>query len=163
VCSLFCYLIFELIFLQITEPKPLPAIPLLPGIEVLQQLQTVGQFQRKRVCEAEPARQTKARIEQVGSDASKAAPVPTPVPNPVPAAPVAVPGSATPVKAAAATDKEAFLLDPRRMYVLKLFLQGRSYFNPAPTPFRKRQPTEDTLLYIQQRKAHYNSSAHVMP
>jgi hypothetical protein len=74
-----------------------------------------------------------------------------------------VPASATPVKAAAATDKEAFLLDPRRMYVLKLFLQGKSYFNPAPTPFRKRQPTEDILLYIQQRKAHYNSSAHVMP
>ena len=152
-------------FLQITEPKPLPAIPLLPGIEVLQQLQTVAQFQRKRVCEAEPARQTKARIEQVGGDASKAATVPNQVPNPAQAAPVAapMPGSATPVKAAAATDKEAFLLDPRRMYVLKLFLQGRSYFNPVPTPFRKRQPTEDILLYIQQRKAHYNSSAHVMP
>ena len=148
-------------FLQITEPKPLPAIPLLPGIEVLQQLQTVAQFQRKRVCEAEPARQTKARIEQVRGDASKAVPVTAPVPNPVPAA--SVPASATPVKAAAATDKEAFLLDPRRMYVLKLFLQGKSYFNPAPTPFRKRQPTEDILLYIQQRKAHYNSSAHVMP
>jgi hypothetical protein len=152
-------------FLQITEPKPLPAIPLLPGIEVLQQLQTVGQFQRKRVCEAEPARQTKARIEQVRGDASKAATVPNQVPNPVQAAPVAspAPGIASPVKAAAATDKEAFLLDPRRMYVLKLFLQGKSYFNPAPTPFRKRQATEDILLYIQQRKAHYNSSAHVMP
>ncbi len=128
---------------------------------MLQQLQTVGQLQRKRVCETAPGRQTKARIEQVegGQVASKAAPVPTPVPAPVAAA---VPGSATPVKAAAATDKDAFLLDPRRMNVLKLFLTGKSYFNPAPSPFRKRQPTEDILLYIQQRKGHYNSSAHVM-
>jgi hypothetical protein len=39
------------------------------------------------VCETESARQTKARIEQVRGDASKAATVPNQVPNPVQAAP----------------------------------------------------------------------------